>query len=252
MKGTRNYQGKKALLVSEDKLRYLHGFLSSKFNEVSYTAFCIDDSKLVPESFESLLEYENPSFKRITGLRVEAYSVEQGNLEIQLGVVGAFPSKDLVGFTFSYQDISWGIEIENELVERLEDFYPWYWWMKRLRLYWMLPAALVVSVTALAYVLGGIVLIQSLSGTYTSSNSSQAEDSPMILIMNFVVGSLVLVGLGLDRLSDYCFPEVFFCLGRQVEEYNRRKRVRNAIFGTLIGGIALGILTNIVSGWILK
>ena len=74
MKGSRNYSGQKAILVTVDKLRYLDRFLSSKFDGVHYTAYCVDDTKLSPESFEELLQYENPSFKRITGLRIVASS----------------------------------------------------------------------------------------------------------------------------------------------------------------------------------
>lgn len=253
MKGSRNYSYGDAIFVTVDKLRYLNTFLSSKFNNVTYTAYCIDDTKLSPESFEELLQYENPSFKRITGLRIIALSEEQeANIEIQLGIVGFHRNGKLIDFSFSYQDVIWGIEIEKELVERLKEFRPWYWWLTRIQFWWMLPSSVMILILVLAYILGGAILFLKLFGAYIPpSSAKRANEAETFVIWIFIIGSLFLVGIGLDGLIGYRFPRVFFCLGRQNEEYDRRKKIFNIVFGTIMGGIILAVLGNIVSSWII-
>lgn len=253
MKGERTYKSKKAILVTSDKLRYLDKFLSLKFDTISYTAYCIDDTKLLPESFDELLQYENPTFKRITGLRIKSFSEKQkAELEVHLGGVGFNSSGDLTNFSFSYQDANWGFEIEKELVERLREFYPWYWWLRLIPFFAALPLSIFGLILILLIIIGGIAFFQKLFGVYTPpSNINEPSDPVNTAVTMFIATALFLVGLAVDGLISYRFPGVFFCLGRQNEEYDKRKRKFNTIFGTFVGGITLAVLANIISNWII-
>ena len=257
MQGVRKYTYRSPLLIRVEEIHYLDKFLSDNFETVKYAAGCVDGTKFLSESLDDLLEYENPSFKRVDSLNINATSEESLKAELRLyigyvidfseSLVGEFlrstPQRDTAGFELRYADINWGIRVERELIERLEEFRPWYWWLNKVQFTWALP----LSLSVLSLVLNGISLIQKLSGTYTPGSSSIELTSGEGLVL-MLVAFLALFGVGvvIDSLRDYLFPGLFFCLGKQAEEFKRRQRVASLIFGVII----LGIILEIVGGFV--
>ena len=61
-----------AVVVWPDDLRHFDSFLRKNFTKVEYKAACEDDTKLKASGLTDLLEYENPDFKRLVSITINA------------------------------------------------------------------------------------------------------------------------------------------------------------------------------------
>lgn len=242
---SRPYEYKHALLIKPDDIKYLEQFLSSNFEVVEYIARCVDGTKIPFFSIEEILDYENPSFKRITSLEIEARSRKASNtyLDLKIGVVSSFIFDSTAQFMLMYKDLNWGIKIEQELIDRIKGLRPWYWWLKKVSFAIILP-----SIPFLASMwINSISLIQKLRGTYVprpkpSAYEFNSNEGFIFAVMVAIV--LIAIGAGLDRIINYLFPKVFFCFGKQAAEFSRRQKITSWIFGGIIFAIILGITIN--------
>lgn len=78
-----------ALLVDERQLETLSEFLRSKCQKIEFTVGCSDGSQIITSDIKEILAFENPTFRRIEWLDVEATSsfADGASVHIQAGIL---------------------------------------------------------------------------------------------------------------------------------------------------------------------
>lgn len=241
---SRPYKYRHALLIKPGDIKYLEKFLVNTFEEVDYVARCIDDTKIPFPSVKEILDYENPSFKRITSLEIEARSKESSYTYLDLKIGSdSLSFRSTAEFFLMYKDINWGIKIEQELVNRISGLRPWYWWLRKIPFAISLP----LIPFLLSTWLNSVSLVQKLRGTYIPRSQISSYELTSNEGFIFVVAvTIVLIAIGgiIDRAVGYLFPNVFFCLGKQADEFSRRQKIASLVFGGIVFTIILGIIAN--------
>jgi hypothetical protein len=234
-----------SVIVWPDDLRYFDNFLRKSFTKVEYGGTCEDNTDLKADGLADLLEYENPDFKRLASITIKA-SDEQplGNsIEIVIGKSGIF-SSDTANAHFRFKDVKQQGPIEDEVIKRIKTMRPWYFWLTRIPFKFLLP----VLPYGCSFTLNTVSLIKKLIGLLPMTPpapSPLTENEGFVLVLG-VTGILFLVGYLIDRSRDFLFPNCFFCIGRQRASFERRRAIAYIVFGVII----LGILINIVSAFI--
>src|SRR5439155_20181224 len=85
------------------------------------------------------------------------------------------------------------------------------------------------------------------SGTLTSTGKPVPESGEVLVFalpVLIVLGGLIFL---LEILWSWLFPKVWFLIGRQKREMEKRERVRRWVFGSVIGATLLGIIINYIS-----
>lgn len=236
-----------AIVVWPDDLRYFDSFLRKSFAKVEYGATCEDDTKLKASGLADVLEYENPDFKRLASITINASDGQPlgDSVEIVIGKAGIF-SSDTANVRFRFKDIKQQYPIEDEVLKRIKTMRPWYFWLTGIPIKFLLPLLLY----GYSLVLNAISLIKKLTGLLpmtAPSPSTLTEGEGFVFVLG-VFGILFLAGYLIDRSRDFLFPRYFFCIGRQQKAFERRRTIAYIVFGVVI----LGILINIVSAFIFQ
>ena len=244
-KTTKSFAG--AIVVHPSDLKYLDEYLSRSFSEVTYLATCEDGTKLKPKDLEELLNYENPSFKRLATLSVLAggENYRDDNIEIVMGKPVYLSSKT-VDVEFEFEDINQQYAFEKEIINRVKLLRPWYFWLSPIEWRFLLPALLFVSMLAYPF----MTLMQKLRGIRVVEKPPQVKfsENVSVILLFLMIGVLFLVGYAVDNSRNFLFPKYFFVIGRQKEVYEKRRNIANVVFVVII----LGIIINILSSFIVQ
>ena len=201
-----------SIVVWPDDLRYFDNFLRRSFRKVEYEAVCEDDTKLKATGLTDLLEYENPDFKRLASIAINA-SDEQplgDSVEIVIGKAGFFSSDTGIA-RFRFKDVKQQYPIEDEVLKRIKAMRPWYFWLNKLPFKFVLPLLLL----GFSLVLNAISLLKKLTDSLPSTPPSPSrftEGEGFVFVLG-AFGILFLVGYLIDRSRDFLFPKYFFCIG---------------------------------------
>jgi hypothetical protein len=130
--------------------------------------------------------------------------------------------------------------VANEVSRQLAELRPAYWLLTKLRPSIALWAALIIYLVVMnwAYVLATGKLIESPVGTGGLIS--------LIYILIPVMLILVAAVLYLDKAWDWLFPKVWFLIGRQSREFERRAAVRKFVFIAIGASVVVGIASNYI------
>lgn len=169
-------------------------------------------------------------------------------LVLDFGQPGPVLRQSTTKFTLYYQDTQWGGHVERELISRLRELRPWYWWLFKIQgfVVWLF-----ISLLGFTFLLIRSV-IPKLKGTYTPSSTGTTLEwyDVMTIIIFSLIASIGVTSL-LDRLKNYFFPKVFFALGKQHSEFLRRQRILQFIFGAVLLSLVLEVIGGFFSDLIL-
>lgn len=244
MQSSKTTEVRHALVVRQGDLEYLDASLRKEFSDIRYGTRCEDGTVLRPENLRELLDYENPNFRRLASITVEASSGSPlgDHLEIRLGKAD-FSLNATGEATLRLHSLDKQQRLEQEIAGRIRDMRPWYSFFTRLPFAVLFPAALLGLVLAINVV----SVIQKLRGTYITQPSQPSSvtltENESYVMQLGVFGILALVGHVFDRFREYISPRVFFCIGKQQHEFKKRQKIVHVIFGVIL----LGVLINIVS-----
>lgn len=237
-----------AIVVWPEDLRHLDSFLQRKFSHIEYVAKTEDNTELGPTNLNTLLEYENPDFRKLDSITIRATNADGDNVaneevEIVLGNTGPFSYVTaLVKLAFS--DINTKVPIEDEIIKRVRAMHPWYSWLTKIPFKYSIPLVLFILSFALNLinVIKKIYHFESASVTNQFTFSDNESFSATVLI----VGVLLIIGYMIDRSRDYLFPRYFFCIGRQLNKFKKKQNVAYTIFGIILLGIAINIASSMI------
>lgn len=234
-----------SVVVYPEDLTYFDDFLRNSFNTIEYTAICEDGTEIRPNSLNELLEYENPDFKRIASITINALDGQSSgdSVEIIIGMAG-LPTSGAGVVRFNFKDIKRQNPIEDEVVNRIKGMRPCYFYLNKISFKYFLPLSLLVF----SLIMVAIGLLRKFKGTILTmpvSTSRFTEGEETVLALG-VYGVFFLVGYFIDCSRDYFFPKYFFCIGRQKKAFERRRNIVRFIFGAIF----IGIIINIVAAHI--
>jgi hypothetical protein len=236
-----------AIVVWSSDLKYFDEFLRKNFQNISYEAICHDETRLKPTNLNELLEYENPDFKSLASVTCKSWNEDGNNdsVEITIGKAGIlFTETAMIRLNFS--DVKRQMPIEDEIFKRIRSMRPWYFWLSKIPFMLLLPLLLF----GYSIMLNAISLTKKLTGIIPLSASnppSSFTENEASVFMMVACGILFLVGYLIDRFKGYLFPKYFFCLGRQEKNYEKRRTISYLIFGVIILGILINIISTIIS-----
>jgi hypothetical protein len=240
-----------SVIVYPEDIKYFDEFLRKNFQKIRYEILCEDETKLKPANLNEILEYENPDFKKIASITFEASNEKNDNdsVEIVIGKAGlSFLSSDTAMIHFYFSDIKRQIPVEDEIMKRIRAMRPWYFWLIKIPFSFIFPFLLwgySISLSAISLIkkLTGIIPLTP-STPPTPSGFTEGEVSILVLA---TMGILFLVGFLIDNSRDYLFPKYFFYIGRQQKNYDKKRIIVNIIFGVIILGIIINLVSTIIA-----
>lgn len=229
-----------AMVLTADDIAAIVRLLGAAYEGLTIAASCSDGSKLSTADAKELLEYENPRFRRIESLRIRSGEIVEDGCVLMI----SGRTDSTWGFSISDDDDKRALALANELEKRLNDCKPWYSILTRISpmvAFWAIAFTLLVISTWWRVLATGHFP--------TASNISYVE---LIYFVAPLVLAYVLIFSYADRGWRWLFPTVWFCIGRQNREFEKRARVRYWIFGGVGLAIIVSVLANLISHMLTK
>ena len=229
---------KHAILVKEIDLKGITESVSQYYSESTFEVHCNEGSRITFQSLNDLLEYENPNFRRIESISMY---FDTGGRECRVLIRLSVSGSDSCGIHIEDNDDSRSFNVANEIEKRLRSCKPWYSFLLRFSLSTYFLIALLAIATIMTWV-------QAFSGDLKESQIPLIYKPFIYLPFLIVIGIIFIV---LDKVWEWIFPKVWFCIGRQKDELEKRSSVRSKLLIgiglALLVGIAANLITNTIS-----
>ena len=233
---TRIYRSAKhALLVSREDIEGLANFLGQRYQRLEFSAHCTDGSTLTTTTANELLDFENRSDRRIDEIKLEFRQndiAERGDIDF------SDQAFRLCRWTVWSNDDGLAQQIAGELGQRVRASRPWYSWITLAR-----PAIVFVGLVVL---FGAALTWHDLLKTgHLPSMERKTPDFGDVF--SLLIPILIVLGACLffaEKVWSWMFPKLWFLIGRQKREFEKRERVRRWLFGGVIGAIMIGLVVN--------
>ncbi len=242
MKGSFNKSYNYPIIVDEERLQYLSSLITEKLQDVYYKIETIDGATYKLSTLDEILSYCNPQSRKIIKLSITGSRESRANK--------IYPDISISLFDMSLYDKSCILSMydreEQEITylsQRIDEFVKSvrtpYWWLHSNIVYWLAGIILFIAATVVCYSsLEEKQLTQSMNNTLTWCGLS-------LVCFSFS-------GFVVRRCVGYLFPEGGFALGEQVKCMQKRIRIRNIIFCSILGSIMLGVVSGLIVYWITK
>ena len=237
---------KKASLVKDKDLSHLVEFLGITFEVVNFKAKTVDGTIINFENLEEILAYPNFAKRKLTELELSCNN-EERSVDIKFKKENNLVIPETINYYLSYNDQNWGFKFEDDLINELNDFTPWYNTLTYLEFRFAFPMLIFIA-TILFVGIDYFLKLFGLAG-YTDIDLHNTKETSSSWIIGLLWGGILIIGGEfLNRLRGYLFPTLFIALGKQSKEFDKRKKITNIVFGVIL----LGILINLISEWIAK
>lgn len=234
-----NRSVKHALLLRVDDIKLLWDLLADHYDDLKATISCVDGSELHTTTFAELDQYENPTFRKISELKLRCGDYFGPTCNVTIGEK-LFATASL---TISDDpDDKRALKVADEFAKRMKECRPYYWLISYLKPTLVLWLLCVLWSTVQAW----RAFIQS-GGMLPTSNVDIV--TTLYILVPFLV-LVIVVGVYLDRGWSWLFPKLWFDVGRQAQAYQRRVSVRHWVFGVIILSVVLSIIANLITNFI--
>jgi len=225
-----------SIIVVEDELRALVSFLSSNYEPVNIIAQCNDGSSMTTSQLEDIINFENPSSRKIESLQInfgKSYS-QGGNVEFGGGVF-----LSTCNLTITETDDAKALKVAKEIEHRFEECRPWY---SNLGKYFIYGLGVFLFILLSLFVTG--LFLVDVKGNEAVLFSKIS----ISIFQGLALGAIVsLVGTYLIKGWFWIFPKIWFDIGKQKAELQTRIKVRNFIFVGVISTLILGVIASIIA-----
>jgi hypothetical protein len=215
-----------AFVLRRDTLGRLVRILDSRIGPTITTAYCADHVQREFTKLSDLLNFDNTKAKQIRLLELSAHSDDWERAATLTFADGA----EAISLSLRGTD-SEILQLKQELLDVLDATKAWYSAISRVRLWWILVAALMF--------LFGVARL--------AVPDSPQPATGMSLGKAVLLSSATLLGVGLflaacwavDRVQQRRFPMAFFALGQGRARYDFDDRVRwTVIIGLVVSAFA--------------
>ena len=238
---------KHSILLDERSLKATYRFMQSKYANVEIEARCVDGTILETKNLDDLLTFDNPNFRKIESLTLHGINGREDYCMLNIS------SKYYVVSTADLRVVSLSDEIslfiKNEIQNLLKETKASYNWFVT----W--PSSYILCGTLGATFLLLATLRIFLHFTSPLERAKSTIDLPTDIVVYLNIFSAFFLWAFANRI-DHCqkllYPKVVFLIGRQKDEMARRDKMRSVILNGVILAIVVGVVTNVVSNWLIK
>lgn len=232
MRSKINRDIRNSLLLSEDDIRSIQAFLEREYNFVDITAKCNEGTTLDECGIADIIAFPNLNSRRIVSVDWSASPSDRWSdrehARLSINADRWIPGASL---TIVSTDDKKALYVAHELTLLLREMRPSHDWFARHSLFEFAGAIAV------------LLVLLAPEGLTAHATWIERALAGLLLVVPYV-GSIWL----LDRGRRWLFPRVFFLIGRQRQEYDRRSAWRQHLFATLL----LGVVASLVAGIILS
>ena len=204
-----------ATLIQEIELREFVGFLGDNFENVTFEGKTYDQTTINFNDFEELINFPNFKKRHLNLLWIMCESDDR-SLRIKFDGDKQYRilKPDTIRYDLKYDDVKWGFAFENEFIERLKNFRPWYNLLTYGNLFWLFPLLLTfVCITIFAF--DFLLKVFGFSGFFDIDYNREYNKESSIdkmLVYIFVI-LIFLAGYILNIIRDYLFPLFIMAIG---------------------------------------
>ena len=228
-----------ALVIDSRDLTGFRNLISSRYCELRFKADCNEGSTLHFDSIEELFTFENHQFRRVEAITIN-FIDDHGNGSL---VIGSESTRCSATIVISDDDSDRAFLITDELEKRLRSRRPPYYLLSRLSGATVISAILLLFSSATAWI--------SLTST-GSLHAPSVSLIPATLILLPAVPVLYLLARYANLVWKWLFPRVWFRLGRQDAEYEKRSRTRSVLFLSVGLALAVSVVSSIIANAITR
>ena len=233
-----------AVLIQETDLLSFVEFLSKHFNEININGKTIDGTNINFSNLEEFTSYSNFEKRKIVEFELSCSNEEQ-SIDIKFQNDRYLIKPETISYYLRYNNHVWGFKFEDDLRQELKEFRPYYNFLSYINLKLGVPAIFLV-LSSLLFSIDYLLKVADLPGfTNIDYYNSGRNNSSWITQIPFLA-SLFLLGYIMELIRNYLFPVLFIATGKQKKEYQKRKKIIYVVFGIII----LGIIINLVSYFI--
>lgn len=234
-----------ASLVQETELTNFINFLGNEFDEIKYSAKTKDGTSINFDSLKELLDYPNFSKRNLVEMEILCAG-EQRSIDISFKTGMYFIIPETITYYLAYDDSKWGFKFEDDLLQELKEFKPYYSPLTYLNLTFGIPLIL-VGIVILYFSIDYFLKIFGLQG-YLQTNVSIEKNTLSSGLIGYIYGALLIfLGYLLNVSRNYLFPILFIATGKQKKEYQFRKKISYFAFGVVLLGVVINVISSLLT-----
>ena len=237
-----------AALVQESELRAFIDFLTKHFNKIEINGKTKDGTNISFSNLDEFISYSNFEKRKIVEFELSCSGEEQ-SIDINFQSERLLFIPKAISYFLRYNDRNWGFKFEDDLRQELKEFRPFYSPLTYLDLGLGLPL-LLFAIIILYFGIDYYFKVAGLSG-YSSIdyNNSGNSNSSGILGLALLI-PIYLSSYFINLFRNYLFPILFIATGKQVKEFQKRKKITTVVFGVIVMGIFINILSYFITSHI--
>lgn len=177
-------------------------------------------------------------------MELSCLNIDQ-SLDIRFKNEREFFAPKVITYNLRYEDQDWGFKFEDDLKQELKEFRPYYNFLTYINLTIGLPLIFAGTLT-LILLIDYLSKFSGFSGfTNFEYNATSKNQSSWIVGIAWCIPIFLFCYL-LNLFRDYLFPILFIATGKQLKEYNKRKTIAYIIFGVIIMGITINLISDFI------
>ena len=236
---------KHSLLVEGDELGSLVEFISSKYEKVRLSAECIDNSELEADDIAEIINFDNPTYRKIINITINANTSYDETLRLSIdSTSGLNMFMNAARLNITSKSDETAVYLSQEISKRLREMKPEYDFLARFPI--TLSVSLLFTIWIVAQGVGKMLGLIKLETPPPSNSSLSWNDIFTFVLLGLLV--VVAANLLLDRLQSILFPRVFFLIGKQKRAMENLKKWRMVVLTAII----LSVVSSLIASFIFQ
>lgn len=223
-----NIEFRKAIVVDRKLLEEIENIITAYYGRPRYSAILENDDKIMFDSIDEILEYDNYEKRKINILNLLANQTFNLTFHADLSFIHNYKHTVVGGYETKNNNDS--ILIVEKIQESLNK--------SKQPLYYTLLSK--VSMMYLVIIIGIISLMLNIYNRFQSS----IEYSSAFYINTVIISALIfyIIGTAFSKIIGYFFKPVIFNWGKEVERIGKIKSLRGNIFWVIVVGAIMAYI----------
>jgi len=231
-----------AVVATPDELTRLTNFLTDEGIDYVLDVRLKDDTRLDKPTLGEVLALENSSRQRVVRLVIEGRRTASPTASVTISFEGSqFVASKTAEISVSSESLEKANHLKERITSRILEMRPLHSFFTRINA-GIIPVAsyFVVWIAALAW---GAFREGAGASTSTGGHSATGQ----LFMISFIV-SIFTFAFIFNRLQVIWAPGLLFLWGKQIQDWDFHKRVRNYILsGIIVLGLGVGVASNFLA-----
>ena len=242
MKGSLNRKYNFSIIVTTEDIKSLSDMITKDFEDVRYDIETSDGAKYKIQDINTILEYPNIDsrkiiFMSIRGNKEKGESFYLPNICISLFDTSTYDKSIILDLNeMDEKEITHYTSRVDEFANRIKAPY---WWIYNDNFYWII-----------GYLFYFVFSIFFFANTDISTTANKVAS---LIVLS--AASAVCIAFSIfifHKIALFFYPEICFAIGEQERHKTKKEKIRNLVFGTIVGMLIFGVATNIIAYYIIR